>query len=285
MRIAALQMNSSAEPKANLSQVAKAAERAAADGVGLLVLPENFSGMGLNPAQRLQQAEAFGTGPVQDGIAELAQRHNLWIVAGSLPLLGEDPSNTVGKTTGRVYAASLVYSPQGRCVARYNKLHLFDVQVGEHERYAESDSFMAGNQAVLLRTPFAVIGLSICYDLRFPLLFQRLRDAGMELLVLPSAFTAVTGKAHWQALLRARAIENQCYVVAPNQVGEHADGRSTWGHSLIINASGKVLADAGNSPKLISADYDAALLRQQRQQMPVQRHQRLDFSIEEIDAS
>ena len=220
MKVAAIQMTSGPEVAANLEQAGALLEAAAARGARLAALPENFSFMGLRDADKRAAAEPDGHGPAQDFLASTARRLRLWIIGGTVPLAaGAD---------GRVAAACLVYDSDGARVARYDKIHLFDVDLpGRAESYRESAHVAPGARATLIDTPAGRLGLSVCYDVRFPELYRHLSAAGAQLLSVPSAFTSPTGRAHWETLLRARAIENLCYVVAPAQSGFHASGRET----------------------------------------------------------
>jgi nitrilase len=234
MKVAALQMTSGPDVTANLEQARALLEDAAAQGARLAVLPENFSFMGLKDADKRAVAETDGSGPVQDFLGSTARRLGLWIIGGTVPLrAGAD---------GRVAAASLVYDADGRRAARYDKIHLFDVDLPERaESYRESAHVCAGAQAVVIDTPVGRLGLSVCYDVRFPELYRYLSAQGAQLLAIPSAFTAPTGRAHWETLLRARAIENLCYVIAPAQSGFHPSGRETYGDSMIVDFWGRIL--------------------------------------------
>ncbi len=234
MKVAALQMTSGPDVSANLEQARALLEEAAARGAQLAGLPENFSFMGLRDADKRAVAESDGSGQVQEFLATTARRLGLWIVGGTVPLLaGGD---------GRVAAASLVYDAAGRRVARYDKIHLFDVDLPERaESYRESAHVAPGENAVLLDTPVGRLGLSVCYDVRFPELYRHLSAQGAQLLVIPSAFTTSTGRAHWETLLRARAIENLCYVIAPAQSGFHPSGRETYGDTMIVDFWGRIL--------------------------------------------
>lgn len=269
-RVAALQMNSTDELAANLAAAGRLLRRAAESGAELAVLPENFAFMGAREKDKLAHAEPAGRGPIQDFLAACAREHCLWIVAGTLP---------VSATPEKVFAASLVFDPQGQCRARYDKMHLFDVDVmreGKTESYRESRSIEPGSpQPVTVATPPGQLGLSVCYDLRFPELYRAHAAAGAELLSVPSAFTEKTGAAHWELLLRARAVENQCYVIAPNQCGQHPGGRRTWGHSLIADPWGRVLACQPTGEGVVLADIDLSRLRALRAEFPCLNHQRL----------
>lgn len=267
MRVAALQMNSGRELAANLEQAATLLGDAAAAGVELAVLPENFSYLGAVDADRVAVAEASGEGPAQAFLAEQAQRHRLWIVGGTIPIRGNG---------GRVHSRSLLVDPSGRTVAQYDKLHLFDVVIpgGARESYRESDTTLPGEAPVVATTPFGRIALTVCYDLRFPALFHRLSVLGMDILAVPAAFTVPTGRAHWLALLTTRAFESLSFVVAAGQWGEHAGGRLTYGHSSIISPWGKLLAQQAEGIGVVAAEIDLAELPALRQKFPVIQHRR-----------
>jgi nitrilase len=232
--VAAVQMVSSDQVADNLAAAARLTAAAVQQGASLVVLPENFAFMGAHERAVLAVGEADGSGPIQDDLAETAARLGITLVAGSVPLLGPEPN--------RVRSACLVYGPTGVRIARYDKRHLFDVALANGEGYRESATFAPGLDCVVADTPAGRLGLSICYDLRFPEHYRALIDQGAELLLAPAAFTAQTGAAHWSVLVRARAIENLCYVIAPGQGGEHPSGRHTHGESLIIGPWGETLA-------------------------------------------
>jgi nitrilase len=265
MKVAALQMTSGPEIAANLAQAGALLEDAAAQGARLAVLPENFSFLGLKDADKRTVAEADGAGPVQEFLAASARRLGLWIVGGTIALKsGAD---------GRVAAASLVYDAGGRRAARYDKIHLFDVDIpGRTETYRESANVTPGTRPVVLDTPPGRLGLSVCYDVRFPELYRHLSAAGAQLLSVPSAFTAPTGRAHWETLLRARAIENLCYVIAPAQSGIHPSGRETYGDSMIVDFWGRVLKRVPRGRGCAVAEVDLALQSSVRASFPALRH-------------
>jgi len=267
-RLAAIQMNSGADVAANLRAALAALEQARARGAALAVLPENFAFMGAHERDKLAVAEDEGRGPIQGFLAQAAQRLGLWLVGGTVPLKTAEPQ--------RVAAACLVFDAAGTRVTRYDKIHLFDVDVPGGDAYRESQSIAPGApRPVAVDTPAGRVGLSVCYDLRFPELFRLLAAAGAELLAVPSAFTERTGAAHWEALLRARAIENQCYAVAPGQWGAHPGGRRSWGHSLIVDPWGRVLAQHGDGTGVIVADAPLEPLQALRHSFPVLDHRRL----------
>lgn len=266
-RIAAIQFTGSHDVKANLDIVEKWVNRAAHNGAKCVVLPENFALMGKTERDKLNIAEPFGEGPLQDFLSNLSKKYRLWIVGGTIPLISNLPTH--------VTASSLVFNDQGQCVARYDKIHLFDVEVEQRETYLESSTITPGKEVVAVSTPFARLGLTICYDLRFPELYRKLFNEGVEIFVVPSAFTLKTGTAHWEVLLRARAIENLCYVVAPNQAGHHTNGRDTYGHSMIIDPWGQIVQVLPEGEGLVMADIDLAYLKDIRRRFPVKEHQRI----------
>jgi nitrilase len=232
------------------------------------VLPENFAFVGKRDTDKLGVAESDGTGPVQEFLARTAARHSLWIVAGSLPLKSPE--------TELCYGACFVYDADGRAVASYRKMHLFDVDLPDrHESYRESASMERGDLPKTVDTPAGRLGLSICYDLRFPELYRRLVDEGAELFSVPAAFTFATGTAHWHTLLRARAIENLAYVIAAGQHGTHPNGRVTFGHSLIVDPWGQILAEQEAGDGVVVAQTDPLLTQKLRTEFPVLQHRRL----------
>ena len=267
MKVAAIQMTSGPEVSANLEQARELLEEAAARGARLAALPENFSFMGLKDADKRAVAEADGQGPAQDFLADISRRLKLWIVGGTVPLRAGAAGD------GRVAAASLVYDPDGRRAARYDKIHLFDVDIpGRIEAYRESRHVAPGAAAAVVDTPAGRLGLSVCYDVRFPELYRYLSAAGAQLLVVPSAFTAPTGRAHWETLLRARAIENLCYVLAPAQSGFHPGGRETYGDSMIVDYWGRVLQRVPRGRGCAVADVDLSRQAGVRESFPALAH-------------
>jgi len=263
--MAAIQMVSGHSVAGNLAEAAELLSEAADRGAQLAVLPENFALMGRRETDKLAIRETEGVGPVQDFLAEQALRHRLWLVGGTVSLQAGG--------SGRVRAACLLFDDQGRQVARYDKVHLFDVRVvGSRERYAESATIEPGNRYVVVDTPFGRLGLAVCYDLRFPEQFRAMADQGMEIMALPAAFTATTGAAHWEVLLRARAIENQCYMIAAAQGGRHSNGRETFGDSLLIDPWGLILDRLAWGPGIALANLDRAFLESVRRQFPALEH-------------
>ena len=264
---AAIQMVSSGNVAENLAQADKQIAAAAQAGAKLVVLPENFPLMGENLSDKLIHREAEGQGPIQNFLAETAKKYSVWIIAGTIPLIGD--------ADNKVRAACLLYNDQGQQLARYDKIHLFDVDVpGTTEVYRESDSIEAGQTPLVFETPFGKIGFAVCYDLRFPEMFRAMHAQGVEILIFPAAFTAQTGAAHWEVLLRARAIENLCYVIAPNQGGTHSNGRQTFGHSMIIDPWGQILDCHKSGPGFASANIDLDKLHNIRLKFPVLQHRR-----------
>ena len=268
MKVAALQMVSTPDVAENLHVAGQLLQQARAAGAELAALPEYFCAMGLRDTDKLGYMEAFGQGPIQDFLAQSARELGLWIVGGTLPLVADDPQHVRNST--------LVFSPAGDCVARYDKIHLFRYDNGR-ERYDEANVIAAGQQTVHVDitdhsgAPWR-LGLSICYDLRFPELYRAHAQRGCDLLLVPSAFTHTTGQAHWEVLLRARAIENQAYVLAPAQGGLHPNGRQTWGHSMAVDPWGQVLAVREQGPGLAMAQLDRQHIAHVRAQLPALQH-------------
>lgn len=272
--VAAIQMVSGRDTDANLKEASHCLEEAARRGCRVAVLPENFAVLATSDMLACGQREAGETPVIRRFLSEQAQRLGLWIVGGSLPLAVR-PDGT--RLRDRVRASCLVYDDRGQEVARYDKIHLFDARVDDaHGQYRESDTFEPGDQVVTVDTPLGRLGLAICYDLRFPELFRALRAQGAEWVCLPSAFTMQTGEAHWHALIRARAIENQIWVVAAGQGGENSERRVTYGHSLVCDPWGKVVAELEQGPGIVTAALERERLQQVRANMPVWEHRRLD---------
>lgn len=271
MRVAAIQMNSGPDVSANLELADQLLGEAAADGCVLAVLPENFALMPERGNDKAQYAEEPGVGPIQAFLSTAAARHELWIICGSMPLVSP------ALASGRVYGACPVYDDKGEMQALYRKIHLFDVDlVDKQESYRESNSMYPGDDVVTVATPIGHVGLTICYDLRFPEMFRQLVDAGATVFTVPAAFTATTGKAHWHTLLRARAIENLAYVIAPGQYGLHPDDRSTFGHSLICDPWGRILAEQEAGNCIVVADIDPDLPARLRSEFPALSNRRLN---------
>lgn len=267
-RVAAIQMNSGADISANLALADRLLEDASADACTLAVLPENFALMPVRGRDKARHAEQPGAGPMQAFLADAAIRHGMWIVAGSIPLVSPEQE--------RVYGACPLIDDSGVTRAIYRKIHLFDVDLADSkESYRESHSMYPGDEPVLCETPAGKLGLTICYDLRFPEIYRTLVSEGATLFSVPAAFTAVTGEAHWHTLLRSRAIENLAWVIAPGQFGQHPDQRSTYGHSLIIDPWGRILAELAEGNGFVAANIDQALQSRLRADMPVLANRRL----------
>jgi nitrilase len=268
VKVAALQMTAAADVTVNLAAAGQLLADARAAGARVAVLPENFSFMGLRDVDKRAIAEVDGDGPVQQFLSQQARELGLWIVGGTTPI-AQEPG-------GRVAAACLVYADDGRRVARYDKIHLFDVDIpGKSESYRESKNTAPGSRAVLVPTPAGLLGLSVCYDMRFPELYRQLSAAGAQWFSMPSAFTVPTGRAHWETLLRARAIENLAYVVAPAQWGRHASGRETYGDSLIVDYWGAVLGRLESGVGVVIAELDLAAQAEARRNFPALTHRLL----------
>ncbi len=260
-RAAAVQMVSAPEVAANLAAAGALVAEAAGQGARLVVLPEWFCQMGRTETDKLAIRERDGDGPIQSFLAGAAAQHRVWVIAGTVPLPADH--------SGKVRNSSVVYDDTGRRVARYDKIHLFDF-TGASERYRESNTIEPGASPVAIDSPFGRIALSICYDVRFPELYRRL--APMDLITVPSAFTATTGAAHWEVLLRARAVENLAWVIAPAQGGEHPNGRRTHGHTMIVDPWGRVVARREQGPGVVVADIDPHVTAEVRASLPALGH-------------
>ncbi|XVJ68602.1 MAG: carbon-nitrogen hydrolase family protein [Rhizobacter sp.] len=277
MRIAALQMISGADVQSNLDRAAALIQEAAAQGASMVALPEYFCFMGANDRDKLAIAEAAvpigarpgSQTPLQQHLSQCAQQWGVWILGGTVPIAGSDADH--------VYNASIVFSATGQVAARYDKMHLFCFDNGR-ERYDEGQVLQAGQTPVACDMPIEGadwrMGLSVCYDLRFPELYRHLMKPPCDILAVPAAFTYTTGQAHWELLLRARAVENQCYVIAPAQGGRHDNGRRTWGHSMVIDPWGEVLAVLPEGEGVVMAEVKAERLAQVREQLPALTHRR-----------
>jgi nitrilase len=271
-KAAAIQMASGPNVKANLAEAEKLINTAVQQGAQLIVLPENFSIMGMTEKDKVNVAEQLGDGPVQNYLSEQAARHNIWLVGGTVPVASGEAD--------KVYAACMLYNDKGERVAHYNKIHLFDVTLeANNERYHESETTTAGDDVVVVDTPFGRLGLAVCYDLRFPELFRAMAAKGMDICVLPSAFTAQTGKAHWEPLIRARAIENLSFVIAAAQGGYHVSGRETHGDSMIVDPWGVILNRLPHGTGVVVSEMDAEMLERTRSSFPSLEHRRLGLKI------
>ena len=269
MKVALIQMSSSDDPATNLAEATAVIAEAVKNGAEFILTPEITNCVS---GSRDLQRKIFRTesdDPTLTGLRDAAKQHVAWLLIGSLGLLS-------GDADGRFANRSFLIDPQGQITARYDKIHMFDVDLGTGESFRESAAYRPGQRAVLAETPFAKIGMTICYDVRFPHLHRALAQAGAEILTVPAAFAMTTGRDHWETLLRARAIETGCYILAPAQCGTHRSSighiRQTWGHSLAIDPWGKILADGGTEPGVIIVDIDLAAVRQARARVPALQH-------------
>nr|WP_057926716.1 carbon-nitrogen hydrolase family protein [Burkholderia ambifaria] len=260
-QVAALQMVSTPDVARNLAEAGRLIAEAASDGAQLVLLPEYFCFMGHRDTDKLALAEPYRDGPIQRFLAEAAHRHGIWVIGGTLPLKAPEPD--------RVLNTTLVFDPNGHEAARYDKIHLFNFEKGD-ESFDEARTIRAGDTVVTFDAPFGRVGLSVCYDLRFPELYRRMGDCA--LIVVPSAFTYTTGRAHWEMLLRARAVENQCYVLAAAQGGKHENGRRTWGHSMLIDPWGEIVAVHDEGASVVTGALDPQRIAEVRQSLPAWRH-------------
>lgn len=263
-KIAIIQTPTSAQLLENVHWIEQAVIEVANQGAKWVALPEECFTLGLEPQKRVQTAEVLGHGPLQEFLSQLAKKCHIWLVGGTC-LLKEAKSN-------KWYSSCLCFDPNGHRVARYDKIHLFDAVLSKHEKYQESDTLNAGKTLCLFDSPFSTFALGICYDLRFPELFRKLVFMGAEAFVIPSAFTYQTGQAHWEILLRARAIENLAFVIAPNQAGVRYNGQRTYGHSMIISPWGEVLLKLGDDAEVGVVDIDFAQTKKIRQTFQALEH-------------
>ncbi|MCA9511504.1 MAG: carbon-nitrogen hydrolase family protein [Myxococcales bacterium] len=264
MRVALVQLSSTDDVECNLAAARAGIDEGVAAGAAFVALPEAFAFLRREGA-RIPEPGALAT-RVAGWLSEVARERGVWLLGGSIP----EPSRD-----GRLHNTTLVLAPDGRVAGRYRKIHLFDVDLDGSGRFRESDVYAPGRDPIVVATPFGGVGLSICYDLRFPELYRRLVDAGARWLCVPSAFTRETGAAHWEVLLRARAIESQCFVLAPAQCGHHGPDRASFGHSLVVDPWGGVLARAGDEPTVLVADCDPAAIERARRAVPSLRNRRL----------
>jgi predicted amidohydrolase len=268
-----IQFTSARDYEPNIRVVSGLIRRARDAGADLVLTPENTGLTEPVGKSRREKARDEANHPVLAALRDVARETRVWLLIGSLAIdLSREPGEAEGER--RLANRSYLIDPNGAIVARYDKVHMFDVDLAGGESYRESNAFRPGGQSVLAETPWGVLGMTVCYDLRFPHLYRALAQAGADFLAIPSAFTVPTGKAHWHVLMRARAIENGCYVFAPAQWGEHAEGRRTYGHSLIVDPWGEVLADGGEGVGIISARIDAAAIAKARRMVPSLKHDR-----------
>ncbi len=268
IRAAAIQMTSNSDLEHNLLQAEKLISQVASDGAQLVVLPENFAYYGAKNLVDAAQQESTPAGPVRSFLSRQARENSVWLVGGTIPVATQDGA--------KGYAACLLYGPDGEEKACYCKIHLFDVDVGDaHNNYRESDDYSPGSESVVVNTPLGKLGLSVCYDLRFAELYRQLADKGAEIIVVPSAFTAKTGAAHWRVLLQARAIENQCFLIGANMGDRDHPRRPTWGGSAIVHPWGNVLAELEGDEGAICADLDLSDIAKLKKNMPIEQHRKL----------
>ena len=267
LRVACIQMRSGVNIQANIDTACTMISEAATQGAQLVATPEMTNLIDIRPGMGRQKAVTEDKSPSLQAFTKLAQQLEIWLLIGSLAIALEDDTRLVNR--------SYLIGPNGQILARYDKIHMFDVAVGDGQSYRESKSYRAGETASLVQTPIGMLGLTICYDVRFAMLYRTLAQAGAHIISCPAAFTQVTGKAHWHALLRARAIENGVFIIAPAQGGMHQDGRQTYGHSLIISPWGEVIAEqVGDAPGILMADIDLAEVNRARKRLPSLTHDR-----------
>jgi nitrilase len=264
VKIAAVQMVSTPVVEENIATARRLIAQAAAQGAQLVLLPEYWPVMGMKEADKVGHAEQFDAGPIQRFMAQIAREHRIWLIGGTLPMVAPEPDKVLNTT--------MVYDPSGEHVIRYDKIHLFSFTKGE-ESYDEARTIVHGTDVATFDAPFGKVGLSVCYDLRFPELYRAMGDC--SLIVMPAAFTYTTGKAHWEILLRARAIENQCYVLAAAQGGRHPNGRRTWGHSMLIDPWGEVKALLPEGEGIVVGDLDMRHIQRVRESLPALKHRKL----------
>jgi predicted amidohydrolase len=264
VRVAAVQMVSTPRVEENIASARRLIADAAQQGAQLVLLPEYWPIMGMQESDKVALAEQPDTGPIQQFMAKTAHEHRIWLIGGTLPMISPEAD--------KVLNTMMVYNPAGERVIRYDKIHLFSFTKG-NESYDEARTIVHGTQVAAFDAPFGRVGLSVCYDLRFPELYRAMGDC--TLIVMPAAFTYTTGKAHWEVLLRARAIENQCYMLAAAQGGEHPNGRRTWGHSMLIDPWGEIKAEVKEGEGIVIGDIEPHHLEQIRENLPALKHRRL----------
>ena len=277
-KIAAIQMCSSHIVDENLRTAAKLIKEASTNDAKLVVLPEMFAIMGLSSNDKVKAKESFGQGKIQSFLSDQAKNNKVWIVGGTIPIECENEN--------KVKASSILYNDKGDCVTRYDKIHLFDVTISENEVYKESETTDPGNELIVKEIPFGKLGLSVCYDIRFPELFRCLFNKGAEIIVIPSAFTVKTGEAHWELLARTRAVENFCYVIGACQGGTHTSGRKTYGNSMIISPWGDTISKMDSiSEGVIYATIDLKKVYEARKSIPIMDHQKIFFDTSKLSSS
>lgn len=263
-KIAAIQMISTPNVEENITSARRLIAKAAGEGAKLVLLPEYWPSIGRGDAEKLEQAEKYGIGPIQDFMSDIAREYGIWLIGGTLSLVSPEEK--------KVLNTAMVYDPQGKPVARYDKIHLFSFASGK-EAYDESTFICGGNDVVTFEAPFGRVGLSVCYDLRFPELYRAFGECA--LMVVPAAFTYTTGKVHWEILLRARAIENQCYILAAAQGGRHETGRRTWGQTVLIDPWGEIKAELMEGEGIIIGEIEQEVLKTVREKLPALKHRRI----------
>ena len=274
-KIAAIQINSSSTIGMNLINVCDMMYKAKQAGASMVVLPENFAFIGTRAADMYLVEEQLGEGRIQNFISAQAKELNIWVIAGTIPI--------TSPTENKAYATCIVWNNAGKMVTHYHKMHLFDANLKQEGLvYKESNQYVAGDTGVVVNTPLGNVGLSVCYDLRFTDLYTAMRNAGAQIITVPAAFTQITGKYHWMALLKARAIETQCYIVAANQTGLHDNGYKSFGHSMIISPWGEILDCQPNGRGFIMANIDLAVLNEVREKLPVWEHRHKNYNIRTI---
>lgn len=264
MKVAAIQMVSTPSVEQNVDSVRRLIAQAAQQGAQLVLLPEYWPIMGMQDLDKVAHAEHLDAGPIQTFMSDIAREHRIWLIGGTLPMVSPEAD--------KVLNTVMVYDPQGEHVVRYDKIHLFSFTKGG-ESYDEARTIVHGTKVASFDAPFGRVGLSVCYDLRFPELYRAMGEC--SLIVMPAAFTYTTGKAHWEILLRARAIENQCYVLAAAQGGQHTNGRRTWGHSMLIDPWGEIKAVLPEGEGIVIGEIEASYLQQVRENLPALRHRKL----------
>ncbi|HII2979049.1 TPA: deaminated glutathione amidase [Yersinia enterocolitica] len=269
--VALLQLCSGENIRDNLAQIEQQIKQLNS-GIQLVMTPENAL-LFANAASYRHHAEQHNNGPLQDAVREMARKYGVWIQIGSMPMISRESPE-------RITTSSLLFDDQGELKARYDKIHMFDVDIQDvHGRYRESDTYQPGEHLTVVDTPVGRLGMTVCYDLRFPGLFQALRAQGAEIISVPAAFTKVTGEAHWEILLRARAIENQCVILAAAQVGRHGATRRTWGHTMAVDAWGKIIGQNPDAVSALKVKIETTGLKTIRNQMPVLQHNRFASSL------
>lgn len=265
--IAAVQFSTENDPQKNIEYIERDLDIAVKKGAQYVIFPEEFLTLSMAPEEKLRFAQPEQMGIVQEKLSNLAKAYGIWLIGGTLPISVEGES--------KYFSRCIVWNSAGHVVGHYDKIHLFDVRLGNDETYVESESVKPGDKVTVISTPMGKMGIAICYDIRFPELFRRMASKGAEIMVLPSAFTKPTGKAHWEILIRARAIENLCYFVAVDQVGVRRNGLGTHGHSMIVDPWGEIMVQAGEGPEVITASLDREKLRHIREHFPSLTHRRL----------